>query len=313
MFSRLIFLPTLVLAMSTLGACKSKTTQRETAAPAPEKKAPTSDDANKTNDSTNSPTQVDDIAAPYGKAWYLAYDGKTDYSAVFLDYSKDELKVADESLVKLEDIKWRYSAQQIDKIIEEDRKDWDEYVEEEKASNNGKLPEGMSETYPEKEVREDLSGSFPAVKFIPQKAGTTEITLPTYTEEGQTKLVTYKLHVYSYDQQLIAMGKKRYEVGGSGTRRPCMSCHGGGGHKDAVPHQLGGALNASDQALLKWIKEGKHFDTDPDFKPAISSHKWEFASDQEEKAILAYLRSLVAKDPTKFLEAEDSFFERLDE
>lgn len=143
-----------------------------------------------------------------------------------------------------------------------------------------------------------------AFKLTPLKAGKATIKLTTVVkfknqngeEEQQTENTNLILTVEDYRSQshdYYELGHSRYNIGASGNQQACVVCHAdsedgkGQVHPDAIDHAAAETKYMPAKAMAQWIKEGVYFD-----RVAKVKHNWEFASDAEEKGVVAYLRSL---------------------
>lgn len=182
---------------------------------------------------------------------------------------------ADESIAKVEKVEVTLSEATVKTLIDDMKK---------------KNPDADTEC-----ITKMFSKPRPSYKVTPLKAGKVELksARPKGRKSGGFKGNNEKLQlvVTAYTEEQLAAGEKRYSTdGGGGNLIDCKSCHASG-KEGAPPHEMGRIMEISDKEALQWVKTGEVGD-----RKAKITHTWEFSSEEDEKGIVAYLRSLQTKD-----------------
>ena len=116
------------------------------------------------------------------------------------------------------------------------------------------------------------------------------------------------IFVTEYAANAVATGKARYNNAPSiatATNLPCgPACHGDAAH-GAPNHALGQVETIPDVAVAQWIEKGSlpYINLNAQTDKGIS-HAWTFASPDEEKGVIAYLRTLQADNFEELLTLE---------
>lgn len=138
--------------------------------------------------------------------------------------------------------------------------------------------------FDEVEFRKNFPAKQTAYRLVPLKAGSTTMTA---TKNGTATEV--KLNVVQYADNAAAVGEARYnDTTGTGNKIGCITCHGGEG---APSHAMGRIMQINDAEALQWITTGKVRD-----RVARITHTWEFNSEEQSTAVIAYLRTLQTDD-----------------
>ncbi len=204
-------------------------------------------------------------------AYYGGYDGQAAFS-FFVGY--DVVTLDDPTIARLEPITLVLEAAKLEAAI---------------AAAKAKDPK-----FNEAKARKFCPASAKVVRVTPLKTGKTKLHGIWDGSEPSNSDFT----VYPYTPAQIAQGKARYLAAETaGTKRGCISCHGSGA-SGAPVHELGYAAQYSDEQWAGWVTTGKLLGS-----TARIPHSWTFASEDEKKATIAYVRSLQSKDVGSFAQA----------
>lgn len=195
---------------------------------------------------------------------YTGFDGKNDYS-ILLTRARS-LTVTDPSVAKVEQIKVKLPEATINSLLEAQKK--------------------KNPTFDTDKYKNFLGREMIAQKITPLKPGRTIIK----RGNGFGRSDDIELVVTQFTEAQFEAGKKRYETDGAGTLKACKSCHEKG-EEGAPPHELGEINSFSDPDALAWFKTGQ-----AKGRTAKIEHKWGFSSDEEEKGIVAFMRSKQTND-----------------
>ncbi len=207
--------------------------------------------------------------------FYTGFDGKNDYSLLVPNFRT--LTVADPSVAKIEQIKVKLPEATVNELVEAKRK--------------------ADPSFDAVRFKSMLERETSAYKITPLKAGRTLIKSTGGRggeagrgQRGWGKSKDFDLVVTQYTEAQFEAGKSRYETDGAGTLKACKSCHEKG-EQGAPPHELGEINSFSDADAIAWFKTGQ-----AKGRTAKIEHKWGFSSDDEEKGIVAFMRTKQTND-----------------
>jgi len=246
-----------------------------------------------TQDSSADQSPADDstdiTASNYPDGFYTGFDGTDKFSLLLPGFRK--YTVTDASIAKIDTVTVTVSQATIDEIVAKIKED------------NPDITDTQINR-----VKGQFSRQRTIYKLTPLKAGRTTLTTSAAGGHGGPgggsggdvwqKGDQVALIVETYTADEVAAGKDRYTRAGDGNKRPCASCHETG-EAGAPPHELGDVMQIPDVALLQWIKTGKL-----NGRVAKIQHTWEFADANEEKGILAYLRTKQTDDAETLIKLE---------
>lgn len=207
--------------------------------------------------------------------YFTGIDGKNDYSLLIPGFRT--LTIADTSIAKIEQIKVKLPEATVNELVEARKK--------------------SDPNFDAVRFKSMLERETSAYKITPLKAGRTVIKSSGGRggeagrgQRGWGKSKDIDLVVTQFTEAQFEAGKKRYETDGAGTLKACKSCHEKG-EEGAPPHELGEINSFNDTDALAWFKTGQ-----AKGRTAKIEHKWGFSSDDEEKGIVAFMRSKQTND-----------------
>lgn len=207
--------------------------------------------------------------------YFTGIDGKNDYSLLIPGFRT--LTIADTSIAKIEQIKVKLPEATVNELVEARKK--------------------SDPNFDAVRFKSMLERETSAYKITPLKAGRTVIKSSGGRggeagrgQRGWGKSKDIDLVITQFTEAQFEAGKKRYETDGAGTLKACKSCHEKG-EQGAPPHELGEINSFNDTDALAWFKTGQ-----AKGRTAKIEHKWGFSSDDEEKGIVAFMRSKQTND-----------------
>jgi len=259
-------------------------------------KTPTS---NGTGGQVNTSPTTTETARIGGQVYYTGYDGGTNEYAIFVRTSRF-LTVLDPLVARAEQVNITIPETTVQTQVDTIQQQYDSVGEKWSSRSKRRWTERFRN---------------PTIwKIVPVAPGIASIKADreTRTESIWEKAEIRTIVVNSYTPQQVEMGRIRYNQGGSD--QACTNCHNQafstGTSNGAPPHLLGRVADIDDAHAAQWIETGTTFDRTALVNVYGTPHRWNFASDAERDATVAYLRSIqtaTAEDFARLVYEEELF------